>query len=598
MTIKYFFRYVMRLALKIIYFGAGCIHKVLLYLFKPFINMHPRIYRFTVMIRDAFVGLLRPPDVIEHVTEEIGKTVEIKCIDIESENQNKVFLPDWLIDEMNEIHHIEPRVFPAKHLIGRPPEYRNPVSRIAKPYIDICDLYGDDVSHLILVPWIERGGADLVALNYIRAIIESNETRNIVVVTTINTDSPWIDKLPSEVRLIEFGKKYYHLTEIEQEILLTRLLLQKAPNVIHNINSELGYKIFVKYGKALSQISNLYATVFCVDENPEGKRVGYPFSYLPMCFDYLKAVSVDNQTFIDSLIRIYAFDKNKLHLHYQPTQIIPREAVSKQNRAKDKIDILWAGRLDRQKCPEILLQIAESCENTSFRFHVYGIPVLSDDTIGMLSFLTSEDSEKTISGASHVSFGFAHGNLIFSKRGNDYYMLLKGKTPEVKINQFTIQETHRLQTDDIIEIGSARIKFTIKNVFIEKLKNQKNVKYYGVFNKLDSLDIMKYDLFLYTSRWDGMPTILLDAMKLRLPIIASNVGGISEIVENGKTGFLIEPFDDVSAYLSCLDKIYKNQEKLDNIVSNAYSLVMKKHSWENFKTDLGTYPGYLSNSTK
>jgi glycosyltransferase involved in cell wall biosynthesis len=53
------------------------------------------------------------------------------------------------------------------------------------------------------------------------------------------------------------------------------------------------------------------------------------------------------------------------------------------------------------------------------------------------------------------------------------------------------------------------------------------------------------DLFWLTSepRSEGVPTTVEEAMALAIPVVAANVGGVGEIVENGETGFLVPPRD-------------------------------------------------------
>jgi glycosyltransferase involved in cell wall biosynthesis len=48
------------------------------------------------------------------------------------------------------------------------------------------------------------------------------------------------------------------------------------------------------------------------------------------------------------------------------------------------------------------------------------------------------------------------------------------------------------------------------------------------------------DLFLSTSLWEGMPYSLIEASAAGLPIVASNVTGNNEIVQNDENGFLFE----------------------------------------------------------
>jgi|SRR5690625_1810539 len=51
--------------------------------------------------------------------------------------------------------------------------------------------------------------------------------------------------------------------------------------------------------------------------------------------------------------------------------------------------------------------------------------------------------------------------------------------------------------------------------------------------------LIEADLFLLISNWEGFPLSILEAMRARLPVIASKVGGIPEAVVDGKTGYLI-----------------------------------------------------------
>jgi glycosyltransferase involved in cell wall biosynthesis len=51
------------------------------------------------------------------------------------------------------------------------------------------------------------------------------------------------------------------------------------------------------------------------------------------------------------------------------------------------------------------------------------------------------------------------------------------------------------------------------------------------------------DLLLQTSRIEGTPLSLLEAMACELPVVALGVGGVPEIVEEGRTGMLVSPGD-------------------------------------------------------
>jgi glycosyltransferase involved in cell wall biosynthesis len=52
------------------------------------------------------------------------------------------------------------------------------------------------------------------------------------------------------------------------------------------------------------------------------------------------------------------------------------------------------------------------------------------------------------------------------------------------------------------------------------------------------------DVLVLTSDWEGTPNVVLEAMACALPVVATAVGGVPEIVLDEDTGFLVPPGDD------------------------------------------------------
>ncbi len=71
-----------------------------------------------------------------------------------------------------------------------------------------------------------------------------------------------------------------------------------------------------------------------------------------------------------------------------------------------------------------------------------------------------------------------------------------------------------------------------------------------------------FDLFALASvpRSEGIPTVLLEAMSCGLPVVATDVGGVAEVVEEDVTGFLVPPLDD-EAFAAALTRVLRDPDR-------------------------------------
>ncbi|WP_179131365.1 glycosyltransferase [Candidatus Entotheonella palauensis] len=60
-----------------------------------------------------------------------------------------------------------------------------------------------------------------------------------------------------------------------------------------------------------------------------------------------------------------------------------------------------------------------------------------------------------------------------------------------------------------------------------------------------------FDVFVLTSAWEGLPNAVMEAMCARLPVVATSVGGVPELLDHGHSGWLVEP-DDVQGLLDLI----------------------------------------------
>ena len=81
-----------------------------------------------------------------------------------------------------------------------------------------------------------------------------------------------------------------------------------------------------------------------------------------------------------------------------------------------------------------------------------------------------------------------------------------------------------------------------------------NIRLMGAYECIDDVPIASCDAFLYTSAWDGMPSVLIEMASRNIPVVASEVGGVGELITE-ETGWPIREIDDVDAYVSALEAL-------------------------------------------
>lgn len=117
-------------------------------------------------------------------------------------------------------------------------------------------------------------------------------------------------------------------------------------------------------------------------------------------------------------------------------------------------------------------------------------------------------------------------------------------------------------------------------------KDSEVLHYRGEFRNFNKINSDDYDLLLYTSVSDGMPNIILEAAAAGLTTIASNVGGIGDFVKNGKTGFIIDDFDNEDEYVKVINEIQQKPYVLNSLMSGAENLLQEKYAWKKFVKDV------------
>jgi glycosyltransferase involved in cell wall biosynthesis len=81
---------------------------------------------------------------------------------------------------------------------------------------------------------------------------------------------------------------------------------------------------------------------------------------------------------------------------------------------------------------------------------------------------------------------------------------------------------------------------------------------------------------LPTLHREGMPTALLEAMRAGVPVVASNVGGVAEIVDHGRTGILVTP-GDAQGLASAIENLLDDEGLAGRVADAARAYVLERH---------------------
>lgn len=112
----------------------------------------------------------------------------------------------------------------------------------------------------------------------------------------------------------------------------------------------------------------------------------------------------------------------------------------------------------------------------------------------------------------------------------------------------------------------------------EKLGLSGAVRFAGFLDLEKKLkEFSNADIYLNTNRVDNMPVSVVEARALGLPVVATNVGGLPYLIEDGENGFL-SPSEDVSAMVKNIKKLLDDPE-LTKKISRSGRVSAERSAW-------------------
>lgn len=86
-------------------------------------------------------------------------------------------------------------------------------------------------------------------------------------------------------------------------------------------------------------------------------------------------------------------------------------------------------------------------------------------------------------------------------------------------------------------------------------------------------------ILVVPSRMESLPQSIKEAFFLKIPVVATSVGDIPEVIKNNETGILV-PSNDPQSLLEAINSLLENKEKASKITESAYDFIIKNFTWE------------------
>jgi glycosyltransferase involved in cell wall biosynthesis len=136
-------------------------------------------------------------------------------------------------------------------------------------------------------------------------------------------------------------------------------------------------------------------------------------------------------------------------------------------------------------------------------------------------------------------------------------------------------------------INSSKVNINVVGIAPNKLFKQfvnieilSKINFLGGIEHTKVIDILSVtDVLAITSRQESMPNVLLEAYAMGVPVVATKVGGIPEVLKHDKNGFLC-PVNDIKCIANIILKLYSRPELRAEIGQRNIMVAKKKFSME------------------
>jgi len=175
---------------------------------------------------------------------------------------------------------------------------------------------------------------------------------------------------------------------------------------------------------------------------------------------------------------------------------------------------------------------------------------------------------------------------LFRKLGQnkEYDIISLGRISEEKHIEIIVQIVAELKAkipDIKAAIGGNGPQKEMIISLVKQLKLDKNIDVCGFIPDEELTSFLnKGKVFLLTSETEGFPRTIIQAAACGLPVVASNVGDISDVIDHGINGFLVNDYNNVKEFSSRVFQLLN-----DNELYEQFSIALDKKVKQQFVTE-------------
>lgn len=127
-----------------------------------------------------------------------------------------------------------------------------------------------------------------------------------------------------------------------------------------------------------------------------------------------------------------------------------------------------------------------------------------------------------------------------------------------------------------IIVGTGELEQELKKQ-TKDLGLAERVIFLGARNDVEEL-LYTFDVFVNSSFWEGLPTVIMESMLARIPVVATSVGGNKELIDHIKTGILVPPNDPQCLAKAIIEILRMDHDTLENITTQAQFFILNNFS--------------------